>query len=214
MFLKKVSVVIISTNNDKGGIFMNFDFKITEILTLPASIMAALSLASGILLFSPEGILQKLYMETLREKYGFYIGLVFVVSLSILIVNLIYSTANSISNDRAQKRFYAHAEERLKKLNNYQKAILFILFNQENRTFLLPIHDGAVKELEQKYCIGPATNQYMVDDLNNARFPYLIQPWVADELTSKPDLLADFKSAFFQLNGTELFRQREIDNYW
>ena len=47
--------------------------------------------------------------------------------------------------------------------------------------------------------IGKATNQYMVDDLNNGEFPYLLQPWVSDELTNKPDLLSHFYQ-FMNLN--------------
>lgn len=37
---------------------MKIDFNISEILTLPTTIMAALSLASGILLFSPTSFLE------------------------------------------------------------------------------------------------------------------------------------------------------------
>jgi hypothetical protein len=175
---------------------MNIDFKIHEILTLPATIMAALSLASGILLFSPTAFLDQLFMLEFREKNGFIIGIVFILTISILIVNLIYQTSKSISKAKANKNFYATAEKRLKKLNNYQKAIIYTLFKQDNRTSLLPLHDGAVTELEYKYIIGKATTQYMVSDLNNASFPYLLQPWVSDELSIKPNLLSDFLTAY------------------
>lgn len=175
---------------------MNIDFKISEILTLPTTIMAALSLASGILLFSPTVLLEQLFMLEFREKNGFIIGIVFVLSISILIINLTYQTAQSIFNNKAKKKFYATAEDRLKILNNYQKAIIYILFIQDNRTANLPLHDGAVTELEQKYIIGKATTQYMVSDLNNASFPYLLQPWVSDELNSKSNLISDFQTAY------------------
>jgi hypothetical protein len=175
---------------------MKIDFNIKEILTLPTTIMAALSLASGILLFSSESILERMFMVEFRDKYGFIIGIVFIVSISILIVNLIYKTAQSISNSKAKKNFYATAEKRLQKLNSYQKAILYALYKQDNRTLPLPLHDGAVLELEQKIMIGKATSQYMVSDLNNASFPYLLQPWVSDELNNKPNLLSDFRIAF------------------
>ena len=60
----------------------------------------------------------------------------------------------------------------------------------------MPLHDGAVLELEQKVMIGKATTQYMVSDLNNAQFPYLLQPWVLEELNNKPNLLSEFRAAF------------------
>lgn len=193
---------------------MNLDFKISEILTLPATIMAALSLASGIILFSPVSFLESLFMQEFREENGFAIGMVFIVSLCILIVNLIYQASKNLSNAKAKRNFYATAEKRLKKLNNYQKAIIYALFMQDNRTLPLPLHDGAVAELEQKYVIGKATTQYMVSDLNNASFPYFLQPWVSDELISKPNLLSDFLTSFELQNDKEINRRRENDDPW
>jgi len=177
---------------------MKIDFNIKEILTLPTTIMAALSLASGILLFSPTAFIERMYMLDFREKYGFIIGIVFIVSISILIVNLIYKTSTSISNAKSRKNFYATAERRLQKLNGYQKSIIYMLFQQDNRTFPLPLHDGAVLELEQNLMVGKATSQYFVSDLNNAVFPYLLQPWVVDELNNKANLLSDFRRAYEQ----------------
>lgn len=188
---------------------MKLDLNIKEILTLPTTIMAALTLASGILLFSPTALIEQMYMIDFREKYGFIIGIVFIVSISILIVNIIYQTSTAISNAKSKKQFYATAEKRLQKLNSYQKAIIYALYQQDNRTLPLPLHDGAVLELEQDIMVGKATTQYMVSDLNNALFPYLLQPWVVDELNSKTDLLSDFRSAFV-LQYDKSYRQEKV----
>lgn len=175
---------------------MKVNFNIVEILTLPITIMAAISLATGIVLFSPLIFLEKLHMVKFSNNYGFIIGSIFVITTSILLVNLIVKTFKSISEIRAKRRFYATAEQRLRKLNNYQKAIVYGLYSEDNRTHPLPIHDGAVLELEQKMIIGKATSQYLTYDLNNAVFPYLLQPWASDELSDKPDLLNTFKTSF------------------
>lgn len=193
---------------------MNIDFNIKEILTLPTTIMTALSLASGILLFAPTALLKQMFMLPFRDRYGFIIGLVFVVSISILIVNLIYKTATSISNTRAKRRFYANAEKRLQKLNVYQKAIIYALYQEDNHTLPLPIHDGAVLELEQKIMIGKATTQYMVSDLKNAQFPYLLQPWVSDELNNKPNLLSELRIAFEMQYDKESKRSTQNHYDW
>jgi hypothetical protein len=148
-----------------------------------------------------------MYMLDFREQYGFIIGLVFIVSISILIVNLIYKTSMSITNAKAKKNFYATAEKRLQKLNEYQKAIIYALYQQNNRTLPLPLHDGSVLELEQNIMIGKAASQYFVNDLNNALFPYLLQPWVVDELKNKTNLLSDCRIAFeMQYNNKDLAR--------
>ena len=59
---------------------------IVDFLKLPPRILGALSVASGLLLFLPNAIIEKLYMTSFRDKYGFAIGIVFVVSTSILVV--------------------------------------------------------------------------------------------------------------------------------
>ncbi|MFL1672552.1 superinfection exclusion B family protein [Paenibacillus dendritiformis] len=175
---------------------MKFDLKLSDLINLPTTFLTAILISSGIVLFSPEELLRQLYILDFQKKHGFIIGLVFICCLSLLVVNLIYQAAQSVKKNRNQRNFYANAEARLRKLNNYQKALVYLLFTQDNRTHPLPLHDGAVLELEANMIIGKATNQYFVSDLNNALFPYLLQPWVSDELSNKENLLDDFRHAY------------------
>lgn len=193
---------------------MKLDFKITEILTLPITIMAAISLASSILLFSPTFFLEKLFMLEFREQYGFIVGIVFLVSISILIVNLVYTISKSAMAAKSRRDFYTNAEKILKGLSDYQKTIVYGLFQEDNHTAELPIHDGAVAALSQLQIIGRISGQYMVSDLNNAVIPYLLQPWVAQELQKKPELSLDFKNAFDRQLEKEANTQRENTGYW
>lgn len=185
---------------------LKFDLKISDLINLPTTFLTALLLFSGTILFSPETLLKTIYMLDFRNKYGFIIGLVFIGSLSLLIVNIIYQASQSIKKNRNERIFYAKAEERLKKLNNYQKSLIYMLFIQDNRTLPLPLHDGSVIELENKYMIGKAASQYFVQDLNNALFPFLLQPWVSDELSNKQNLLDEFRFAY------EIQCRKDLDN--
>lgn len=192
---------------------MKMDFKITEILTLPISIMAAISLASGVLLFSPTSFLERLFMMEFREANGFIVGIVFLVSASILIVNLIIRLAKSGVEAKNRRNFYANAEKILMKLSDYQKAIVYGMFLEDNHTVNLPLHDGAVAGLSQKYIIGQVSGQYMVESLNTAMIPYLLQPWVADELQDKPALSLDFKKAYNRQIEKETTTRRENSRF-
>ena len=58
-------------------------------LKLPPSILSALALASGFIIFAPTKLLERLYFVDFKDKFGFYIGLVFIISISILLVYLI-----------------------------------------------------------------------------------------------------------------------------
>ncbi len=67
---------------------------------------------------------------------------------------------------------------------------------KDNHTDELPLHDGAVNFLEHSMMIAKATTQYMVSNLNNACFPYMLQPWVISKLQRDDELLCSFKESF------------------
>ncbi len=173
---------------------MKVDLNITDILNLPIKIMSALSLASGLMLLLPEKFLKELYLTPFIDKYGFTIGLIFIVSLSILVVTLIIQIFNFISTKRKMKWFYKTAEKRLRKLTPYEIFIVLSLYEKKNYTNSLPTNDGTVGKFESEMIIGKADTEYMISDLNTAKFPYLLQPCVIDELREKSDLLNFFES--------------------
>lgn len=192
---------------------MNFEFNLADFFKLPTRIMSALSLASGMILFLPDNIVEKIYMTKFRANFGFIIGLVFIVSVSILLVTLIISSYSYIHHKRFMKRFKAKANENLQKLDEYQKAIIYGLYLEINHTDELPIYDGSVKWLEQNMMITKTTNQYAVSDLNNAVFPYMLQPWVIEELQKDNDLIPAFKNAFNHIEAKTREEQQQYNFY-
>lgn len=56
--------------------------------------------------------------------------------------------------------------------------------------------------------IGKATNQYIVENLNNAMFPYLLQSWVVKQLSNHSDLLLIFERAYEEQERKEIERSR------
>ena len=52
-------------------------------------------------------------------------------------------------------------------------------------------------------------HQYLVMDVNNAVFPYLLQPWVVVALNKHNDLRDSFKNSF-ELVSAQLYRQGSI----
>ena len=180
---------------------MNLDFNLADFFKLPTKIMFALALASGLVLFLPESIVTKMYMVDFRNKYGFAIGLLFLISFSILVVTLFVGGYKYFRHIYFMKKFRATARERLQKLDDYQKAIVYDLYMEDNHTGELPLHDGAVKLLKQNIIITETTNQYAVSDLNNAVFPYMLQPWVIEELQKDSELLSLFHIAYDQIDN-------------
>lgn len=69
-----------------------------EFLKLPPNILAAISLVSGTILFANDELLKKLYMTNFRNDYGFVVSIIFLISVSILIVLLLTIVLKKITN--------------------------------------------------------------------------------------------------------------------
>ena len=186
---------------DRGDVCVNFDFKIVDFFKLPTKIMCAISIATGLVLFLPDSFIQKMYMIDFRNKYGFTIGLIFLISISIVTITIVVSLYKYFSNKHFWKKFKDTAKERLLKLDDYQKTIVYVLYKEDNHTEELPIHDGAVRWLKQNMVITETTNQYMVSDLNNAVFPFMLNPWVVEAMQNDEELVNEFSKAYKKMES-------------
>lgn len=90
-----------------------------ELLKLPPSILAGISLFSGLILFIPEHTLKKLYMVEFRDKYGFVIGIIFLIAISLLLVILIIKIFKIIKKRIEESRL---EKNRIKYLENSDKT--------------------------------------------------------------------------------------------
>lgn len=98
-----------------------------DFLKLPPNILGALAIASGILLLLPDQIINKLYMMEFRNEYGFSIGIVFIVSIAILVVLSIVKIYHFFHDKKVSKRVYDGQVEYLSKMN-YEKTMLINAF--------------------------------------------------------------------------------------
>lgn len=172
------------------------DFNFMEFLKLPTKIMVALGLASGVILFLPDAIVEKMYMIEFRDKYGFVIGVIFILTVSILIITGIMAIYNYFKDKYTSKKVEENSGKFLVSLDTFKKAIVYGLYLEEDHTEELPLNSGAVVHLEHMMVIGKATNQYFIDHLNNPVFPYMLQPWVIEKLNNDNELLESYKDAY------------------
>ena len=164
---------------------------IVDFLKLPPRILGALSVASGLLLFLPNVIIEKLYMTSFRDKYGFTIGIVFVVSTSILVVFLVVIIAKKIKDKYYNKRLKKARVAYLKRIDGNKVELIRYLLNESTHTAMLPMHDGVVLELQHFYAILPAGSIHAVN-MAEPQINYFLQPWVIEEIDGDPELKAKF----------------------
>lgn len=161
---------------------MNFEFKIIEFFNLPVKIMFSICICTGLILFLPDNLVNKIYIEDIRNKYGFIIGIIFLITVAIITVKFIILIYTFFSNLYYYKKFKKTSKIRLLNLNDYQKAIVCSLYLKDNYTEKLPINDGGVLILRQNMVITEISTQYFVNDINNAKIPFMLNPWVVEIL--------------------------------
>lgn len=173
-----------------GGIELK-DFD--DFLKLPPNILAALSIASGALLILPDKIAEKFFIMEFRDKYGFTIGIIFVVSTSILIV-LILSKVYYYFHDKSSSKKLVEAQTKyLKRMNRQQVVLIREFINDPTHTLELPYNNGLVIELQHLQIITPAGQTHLVDMLD-PHIKYFLQPWVIQRINNDEEL----KQKFYQ----------------
>ena len=167
-----------------------------ELLKLPPSILASISLFSGLILFIPEHILKKLYMVEFRDKYGFVIGIIFLIAISLLLVILIIKIFKIIKKRIEESRL---EKNRIKYLENSDKTkvkLIKVFLKEETHTLQLPVNDGLTSELSYFCLISLAGGTQAVDfDFDNMMYArYFLQPWVINIINKNENLRKKFLS--------------------
>lgn len=162
-----------------------------EFLKLPPNILGALAVASGILLFLPAKIATKLYILNFRNKYGFTLGIIFIVSISILIILLTGKIIHKINKRLKSKKLIKSQTIHLMNMNPEQVAVISEFLNQPTHTLPLPYNNGLVIELQHYHIITPAGHTQLVNMLN-PQIIYFLQPWVIQRINDNEELQEKF----------------------
>jgi hypothetical protein len=161
--------------------------ELINFLKLPPNILSALVLASGFIIFAPAKVLEKLYFIDFKEAYGFYVGLVFIVSISILFVYIVIKPAKYLYDKRRDIRISENQLKYLRQLSNHEKHLIRQMLSYPDYTMELPTNNGMVIKLQSSFVISPAGTTHLVDAYD-MRIPFLVQPWVVKMTSENPDI--------------------------
>ena len=165
---------------------VNISGNIENILKLPLKIMVALCISSGLILFLPNKIIEKLYMVSFRDNFGFVLGIVFVVSLSIILCTLVVMIATTIINKIRNKRIIKGRNKIMENLDKNEKRLLKLMYDEDDKTLDVPYNSGMVVKLTSYDLIAPVTATNYIDILD-PRIPYFLQPWVCEYIQDHKD---------------------------
>ncbi|GAA0485608.1 hypothetical protein IRB23M11_09290 [Alkalibacterium sp. m-11] len=162
-----------------------------QLLKLPPTILAAVALGTGLILFLPVNILQRLGLDKIPEQWKTILGLVFIISLSLLVVYFIIKVVRSIVSKYYRIRFKQIFPKVMNDLRNEELAVVALLYRSPNYTSRLPYTDGVTIRLKSKNVIQLTSSNNLAygDDLV---MPFTITPIAQDYIDKHPELIENF----------------------
>lgn len=166
-----------------------------EILKLPPSILGAISLASGLILFLPEEALNALYMVNFRNDFGFILGPVFILSISILSIMLGAFIVKRIADKISWKRINRKTEAYLLSADSVKTTLIREFLADETHTLSLPMNDGLVIELNSLGIISMAGKTQVTGPRFDGQLKvrYFLQPRIISIIDNNPELKKKYK---------------------
>lgn len=147
--------------------------------------MLAIGIASGLVLFSPDSLIESLGMTAIRTDHKAEIGGALLLSLAYLSATVILWLKDVIAKAWKIRSARLVREQRLRELTPDEKAYLApYVLEHENTRYFEP-EDGIAGGLSAKNMIYRSSGVFNI----MRGVPHNIQPWCKDYLTAHPELL-------------------------
>jgi hypothetical protein len=180
-------------------IFKSF-FDITK---LPTKIFLIVSIVAGCFIFLSPEILKKLRLDKFDE-YGAFVGLAFLFSTVLVVVNFSIWIFNKINYRYKLKELKAEYDQAIKNLDLQEKAVLREFFIVGQNSINMPINDAVIAGLLQKKILN-INRQLSGSTIGTGlTFPLSISKYFYKILT--------FEDIDLMENPTEIQKQFILDN--
>lgn len=122
-----------------------FDFS-----KLPTKFFLLFAVASGFILFAKPHWLSIIEVTSLKDEYGQYIGLTFIISTGLVVINFLIWVQKYFSKKINVFKFKREYSENIKTLDPQEKAVIREFFINEQSSIEMPIDDPVVNGLINK----------------------------------------------------------------
>jgi|LauGreDrversion4_2_1035121.scaffolds.fasta_scaffold10435_1 hypothetical protein len=156
--------------------------KLFDIKKIPTKFLFVIWLSSGLILFVPNNFLIKLNLSDFLKDYGKYIGIIFLISSTFLMVTLLYYIGSLINRYRMTKKIKDSILNDIKCLNINEKALLREFYINDKQTLQMPLDNDTVVGLVNKHIIYQASSTGFTYSYG-AYFPYTMTEIAFKNLT-------------------------------
>jgi Super-infection exclusion protein B len=173
-----------SAHEGEGSVLASIGALITAIREAGPPIYGAVLIATLLLSFLPESILDRLGLHDVVNTYRMYIGIALIASVSLLLVHLILVAWSPIAERFETRQLNRVGSRKLKELTREEKDFLKFYIIQGKTSVIAPITSGIAQGLVANGIIFRSSQ--LSSGMN---FPYNLQPYIRRILTEHPSLL-------------------------
>lgn len=123
---------------------------IFDLRKLPAKFFILFAVVSGFILFAPQDLLNTIKITKFNILYGEYIGLVFVTSTSLVVINFLIWLQKFVSNQISNFKYRKEYSKNLKRLDYKERSVIREFLLQNQSSIEMPLDDVIVNGLISK----------------------------------------------------------------
>lgn len=150
--------------------------------------LLAVAIATALILFLPKEVLSRMALDDLPNVWKTIIGIVFIVSVALLLTIIITKNASKFATKRSNIKLRKHLENGITKLSPGQKQILITALNSPDKRIRLDPFSGDVAYLENNLYLHKMETYMFVGPGYNEPITYAPEPWLLELFNEKPEL--------------------------
>ncbi len=164
--------------------------KIIDLLKLPTKLIAVLCVVSGALVLLSDEWLKKLHLDTIEAEYGVFIGVTFLVTSALLLLEFILWVWSKVKIIWLKKKLSQKAIEELQSLDSKEISVLREFYIQGQSTLQLPMSHPLVASLIDKGIlkqVGSLGEHSLIGPLISLTISSEVKPHITYELLNLPN---------------------------
>lgn len=150
--------------------------------------LIAVTIASGLILFLPESVLEKMALNNLQDIWKIVIGLLFIVSCTLIITIAVVEVCSRMRQKIELRRFRRLKRKQFVDLPSTYKSMLVHLLKSPKCAVELDPSSGNTLYLLSNQFIHQAQSYMFVGVDHIAPVTYVPEPWLIDLFHKEPDL--------------------------
>lgn len=150
--------------------------------------LIAVSLLTGMVLFLPKSVLERMELDELPILWSRIIGIIFLLSVALIITILVSEAVSVVIRRWKSKQFRDNLKKKYKALSQRQKNIVQQLLKSKNKSVQLDKNSGDTIYLLQNGFIHQPAQLVTYGWNDEMVLTYVPQPWLMDLYSEEPEL--------------------------